>query len=748
VLTGQNNRYRSSTNVNATQVANVNASTFGFAYFYTLTSTPPSGFTNSNANIEPVTAQPLYITNVTTSITSPTTCNSPNSCNLLIVASANDYIYAFDTANGNIIWSLNLLNVSGHCGASPAVFIDNQLGLPGGTNLLYYGVVATPAIDAYYSPTYNPTLFVTSACVTSTQTTSPQWYLDTVDLTTGQSVATPLLISDSTFDSKAQLSRASLLVSHYTGSSNTAYIHIPFGAGVREIGAESGNPANQWQYSGALFAVSYSYSTPGFTILNSGNAFYTECMASSSSNNCPTSQYQVFPSPVYTGLDGNGYGQYGAGGGPAAPGTQTNPPTNCYVKSNGASTCTPGGNWGVNGGGLWMSAYGAAAVASGDVFAASGNGAFGCGFTGSGQTRCSTPPSLLYFGESMLQFPPAYPASFGVASGSVNVSSISLITPPPPNGAQCTMTFSGGGATTNGTAVVTFPLPGSGTAPLVITANGSGYTSNPGSASVPQQQYCNQSTATVTTTISSLIPQDFYAEHDLTYPSALDSHQATYQAQELSRLDLDMGVGGPVIIPHAITGCTGTCSPLEPFIMTSDKVSNLVVMPTPEASGGSLGMFRPNESGLTGGTYTTQKPFQLSQLPSSTSGTSVCETVTDSSGNWGRVSGSCDEVHELAWFSTTANAGSGTNTIFYDLLTFWPIGEPVQVLKSNAFQTPFKSYSFNTTPAFNPCTPPFTSCTPSTTNKDPAFPVSTASASAVPLAVAVDSPLVKLLYGW
>jgi hypothetical protein len=90
VLTGQYNRYRTSTNTNEPSLAGFNNSTFGMAYFYKLTSTPPNAFP-----YEPVIAQPLYITHV------PFNGGTPN---MLIVASLNDYVYAFDTSTGNQLW--------------------------------------------------------------------------------------------------------------------------------------------------------------------------------------------------------------------------------------------------------------------------------------------------------------------------------------------------------------------------------------------------------------------------------------------------------------------------------------------------------------------------------------------------------------------------------------------------------------------------------------------------------------------
>jgi hypothetical protein len=101
-------------------------------------------------------------------------------------------------------------------------------------------------------------------------------------------------------------------------------------------------------------------------------------------------------------------------------------------------------------------------------------------------------------------------------------------------------------------------------------------------------------------------PADFYAPYVESYTalkSGLDSSPAAYETEELSRMDLDFGSSGVVIIPHTTT-----------FAMTSDKSGYLYVMP---AESSSLGQFQKLDAGLTGGTVTTQLPFHASRLPSS-----------------------------------------------------------------------------------------------------------------------------------
>jgi outer membrane protein assembly factor BamB len=142
VLTGQYSRYRTSANASETTLAaGVEASSFGLTNFYqfpphTLPArpTPPGG----NYTFEPAVAQPLYITSLPVGGVSK---------NVLLVGSLDDYLYAFDTSDGAVLWSVNLAN---DCGNLVGVPFDNNYGHnPGGTNLVYYGVVATPVIDIY-----------------------------------------------------------------------------------------------------------------------------------------------------------------------------------------------------------------------------------------------------------------------------------------------------------------------------------------------------------------------------------------------------------------------------------------------------------------------------------------------------------------------------------------------------------------------------------------------------------------------
>lgn len=170
-----------------------------------------------------------------------------------------------------------------------------------------------------------------------------------------------------------------------------------------------------------------------------------------------------------------------------------------------------------------------------------------------------------------------------------------------------------------------------------------------------------------------MTPTDFFAPYMQRYTinkTGGDPNPAATQTQELSRMDLDFGSSGVVIIPHTTT-----------FAMNADKSGYLYVMP---AEANSLGSFQSGDSGLTGGTVTTQTPFQVSRYPFGSS-QGACPVNTDSP-DWTYTTANCDEVHELAFWN--------------DLLFVWPINESVEVFQGNYTST---SYSFGTSPTFDPC---------------------------------------------
>jgi hypothetical protein len=369
---------------------------FKLAYVYALNN-PRLGL-----NGEAVNAQPLYITNVTTSLNTSPNCNT-TPCNILIVASLSGTVYAFNTGlspgtsgtgTNNLLWHYNML---ANCGANGEVYDNSNNGFPGVRSLRYYGAVTTPAIDIVSGQ--DPTVFFVSACVDKTNSPKkPQWFINAIDIVTSKTAATQLELKDSTngFRPENQVARAALLVTHPDSSST--FVNVTFGDGVAEIGAEDGSGGPTYRYTGAVFPVKYSYSTSLFSV-GTPPAFYTTCTGATSG--CASG---TFPN-VFTGTDGNHYPTGPAGGNTTICNLPT--PTGGPPTSN---PCSPGGNWAVNGGGCWMSSRGPASSGSADVLLACSNGAFACSTT-QNQTGCLSASGVKYWGQSAIELPEGNDAS-------------------------------------------------------------------------------------------------------------------------------------------------------------------------------------------------------------------------------------------------------------------------------------------------------------------------------------------------
>ncbi len=350
VLTGQYNRYRSSVNLAETTLGGMTDFTY-FAplnFFKLDAADMPSGQTYN-----PVMAQPLYLTGVT--ILSVV-------YNVLLVATLNDTVYAFDADTGTRLWkrtgSTALYQNCGGLTPQPFTKIDS-LGKPGVLTLPYYGIVSTPVVDIV--PT-TPVMYVVSACATGPTATTYSWYMNAIDVTTGNDMtALPVPIGASTFFTPSyQIQRPSLLLNHVNdgGGHISTYVYAGFGTGVAELAG------GLYTYHGAVFGYSVVYSPFSITALT-GGPFTT------SSSTLTTSIFPANASP------------------PSCTGAH------CYY----------GDNWIGNGGGLWQSGKGLAADGSANVFFGSGNGPFDCNSTGVGQTSCTDATNVLSWGQSVVKLP-------------------------------------------------------------------------------------------------------------------------------------------------------------------------------------------------------------------------------------------------------------------------------------------------------------------------------------------------------
>jgi hypothetical protein len=372
-----------------------------------------------------------------------------------------------------------------------------------------------------------------------------------------------------------------------------------------------------------------------------------------------------------------------------------------------------------------MSSVGAAATASANVYVASGNGAFAC--TGSGTTQqCTSASAIPYFGESAIQFPAGvYP---NVQSGTY-LSGLSSS-----GSGYCELDFTSSPPLPQIAGIALVQVPASQNAQLTIYQGGANYTTAPSAATTKPstiQGYPPATSCTGTVTISTqltstvaLSPQDFYTPYANRYQGLFpgyDGNASSFlMAQELSRLDLDFGVCGPVVMPHA---------GVIPFLMTCDKTSILYVMPMPEITGVSLGQFQVQDVGLTNGSgsgstwYATEWPFKI------TRSATACEKVDQNGASNGIISGTpCHEVHSIPWFN--------------DLAVVWPTSEQVELFQGTLTSAPhlgggtLTSYSFgNTGPAFDPCQVLPSNCT----GNPPPFPAASGNSKGGLMAIAASN---------
>jgi hypothetical protein len=145
VLTSQYDNARDSWNYNETSLTPLNVSSLSVASFSPLV--VDNGDLPSGAPSNPIYAQPLYVAGVVTSLS-----NCSPSCNMLLVATLNGTVFAFNATTGATVWSRQGKGTNSPSG-NDALWYDDcgmagSMGPgPGATALPFVGTISTPVID-------------------------------------------------------------------------------------------------------------------------------------------------------------------------------------------------------------------------------------------------------------------------------------------------------------------------------------------------------------------------------------------------------------------------------------------------------------------------------------------------------------------------------------------------------------------------------------------------------------------------
>lgn len=170
VLTSQYDNARDSWNYNETSLTPSNVGNLTVASFSPLA--VDNGDLPLGAPSNPIYAQPLYVAGVATILSS---C-SPT-CNMLLTATLNGTVFAFNTTTGATVWSRQGTGTNSPAG-NDALWYDDcgkTTGIgpgPGASALPFVGTVSTPVIDYSLS---TPTMFLTGLCLDSGG--NYRWYL-------------------------------------------------------------------------------------------------------------------------------------------------------------------------------------------------------------------------------------------------------------------------------------------------------------------------------------------------------------------------------------------------------------------------------------------------------------------------------------------------------------------------------------------------------------------------------------------
>jgi hypothetical protein len=162
--------------------------------------TTDGGSTFFQATANPIYAQPLYVPGMSVAKPAKTAnCNNGQTCDMLVAATLNGTLFAWNADTGLPLWSRQGGPNSTGSNSNALWYDDcNNINVTASAvptrrgPLQFIGTVSTPVIDTINPPTgYQAVMYVTSFCQAKNNTTgaaTAYWYLHEVDLATGLDV--------------------------------------------------------------------------------------------------------------------------------------------------------------------------------------------------------------------------------------------------------------------------------------------------------------------------------------------------------------------------------------------------------------------------------------------------------------------------------------------------------------------------------------------------------------------------------
>jgi hypothetical protein len=297
---------------------NPNEARFSPSFFTSVP--PPALHATAVATDGLIYAQPLYIKALHGSGNGPVG-SCPAGSNVVIVATENDSIYAFNAGSagtgggGATCWYHRFTTGAFPEGPIPWTQLPNGTNGPCDNLLPQVGITGTPVIEASVTP---PVMYVVdSHYITLGSGTQYRQYLHAVDTTTGVEITAArdlgAALDSESFDVLAQLQRAALVLSN--PSTGVANVYVSWASYCDFPDSGTGTPYEGWI---AGFQLNYSALSSGYTTLG---PFRTEPLGSPAPG-VPPYEGGIWMAGSGPAIDGGGNVYVSVGNGDVVPETR------------------------------------------------------------------------------------------------------------------------------------------------------------------------------------------------------------------------------------------------------------------------------------------------------------------------------------------------------------------------------------------------------------------------------------------